>query len=431
MVVAGGDDPAAKKPRATIAAWQAYQVTTLVGFLLALGTAVIAGVAYGYASETRATINACGSQTCAAPNNCTLVACVNSVCMVIGLIPGCCTDSSERTCVSRNAYYNFNEILVNSIVSNNVEDSVDVNGCIFGNAVITCTQGTSDFSSLDITNTLSVDKIAPHTAGGPITFNQTTQFTGTLNVNTIQPFSGNTITITVGTLIVSANAADFSGFIGVNTILPFSGNTLTINGSTMAFIGSLADFFGVIQVNTITTHSGTTLSLSAPVVDVTTQLKTDQIISHTPSGAITFGSPIEFRNMEGGYVMTPLDYYEQFNTTITFAGPFSPNVTALFMFTRFGNVVTATWPQTTGSCTISGKFILSSPGVIPTRFSPNTNLFSLVLVEDSSAVQNVPGIMGFMSNGQVVVDKSPSNTDFSGTNTCGFFAGSFDYTTTN
>jgi hypothetical protein len=424
------DDPAAKnKTKISKSSFQIWQIFTLMGFILGFVCAAITGVAIAYSAQSKAALDSCSTVSCPQLNNCSLVACINGNCELLGEVPGCCTDSTEQTCVSRDANYNFDTIRVNTVYTNNDQDIITLSNCVFGLGILSCRTGISEFNDLDVSGTLSVDKISPHTVSGTITFTSGVEFTGLIEVNTIDPVSGSTITLNGGTVSVVGTTADFTGFVDTNFILPHSGSTITINSTTLTVTATTADFSGIIRVNTITTHTGSVLTLNPSIVDLTGTLQVNTITSHTPNGNITMDAPILLKgNSVSGYVASTLDYYEEANVTFEFSGAFQTStIASVFFFTRFGSVVNVQWATTTDTCSHSNA-IFTMTGAIPSRFQPRLTSNLVIVVEDNSVVLTTPGLMSFSSNGQVAIFKQASgSTSFTGSGTCGFLLGSNVY----
>lgn len=119
-----------------------------------------------------------------------------------------------------------------------------------------------------------------------------------------------------------------------------------------------------------------------------------------------------------------LDYYETVSTAATFTGPFNSPVNVNLRITRIGAMVTVTFPQITGTCTVATT--ATGTSAIPTRFSPPSGGRYTAPIQNSGSPVAQPGLV-FVSGVNVVIARTLALDGFTAASTCGLYSTSISW----
>ncbi len=109
-------------------------------------------------------LSACNSLECEAPDLCTTRACINGQCQTLSTVPGCC-DGATSKCVFKDAFYNFDTIAVDTLLTNDGNSGILINGCTVGNGFVTCPLSTSAFNNVNVAGTLTTNNVSSYNSG--------------------------------------------------------------------------------------------------------------------------------------------------------------------------------------------------------------------------------------------------------------------------
>jgi hypothetical protein len=138
-------------------------------------------------------------------------------------------------------------------------------------------------------------------------------------------------------------------------------------------------------------------------------------LSVTPIG-------IQLYNTTASYIPTPLNHYEELNTTLTFGGIWSQTYNVNIYLTRIGRIVNFTLNFFTQIGAQTGNTVLTT-NALPVRFRPFQNSIYKIYIQDNTPFN---GNLIIFSNGQVGVERG-DNGPFIGVGDCGWGTTSVSY----
>lgn len=112
--------------------------------------------------------------------------------------------------------------------------------------------------------------------------------------------------------------------------------------------------------------------------------------------------------------------------TMSCSGPFTPQ-TATAYYSKTGSTVNITTQGIVAACNASSLIGCSTQ--VPNQLRPATDFMQTVSVTDNSSVQDSPGYANFQQDGDMLVSKTLTGTNFTASGNCGFSPFSVSYQT--